>query len=34
MEIVKLGSNDLNQQDSLNCCWPPGAEVLETPSDE
>lgn len=33
MEIIKLGSDDLNQMAALSCCWPPGCENLEMPVD-
>lgn len=34
MEIVKPGSDELNAQDSLSCCWPPGTESVHVPEPE
>ena len=32
MEIIKFGTEDITQLSSLNCCWPPGVESLESPA--
>lgn len=34
MEIIKVGTDDLNQMAALTCCWPPGTQSLSRPEPE
>jgi len=33
MDIVKLGTEDINEMASLSCCWPPGSENMQMPEE-
>lgn len=34
MEVIKQGTDNVNAQDALSCCWPPGTMNMEQPSEE
>lgn len=34
MEIIKLGTEDINEMAALSCCWPPLTERTETSEPE
>ncbi len=31
MEVIQTGKENVNEMDSMGCCWPPGTYGLETP---
>ena len=32
VDIIKTGTDDLNEADLLSCCWPPGVEDVQSPA--
>jgi hypothetical protein len=34
MEIINDGSDDLCQMAMLSCCWPPGSQTYENPTED
>ena len=33
LKVIRKGSSDLKNQDQLSCCWPPGTENMQTPTE-
>ena len=34
MEIIKLGTEDINEMAALSCCWPPFTDKQDNPEPE